>query len=378
MSSRIGSASRLARLDSVWADGRHLAPRGLSNYPLRQRPVLLARRTASRTLDAVGLRHPWVKHRPNPAEPRLLPRFRLFAVLGTWMEADVVEATVKNAFAQGCDRVFLVDNDSPDDTVATAIDAGAELARAFSMTRHDEDARIRIMNEVVNEVSSADGSKHIWWLWLDADEFPHGPSGQTIREFLATLDDSFRIVGTRYLNHYPSGDPAYVPGFHPLDFQSLAEELTERRCWLWHRKHQLQRFDRGAPAITCESGFHWASCAQRPLLEPTDAILLHHTPYRDRETTFRRLDALFSTQSGTSRADPADSPAMIARMRSFDAVYAQNWDAVDIGLAPGLKRPRARPRPWTDLVEPEHHRVKRWYSAERLDEAIARGACQAA
>ena len=40
-----------------------------------------------------------------------------------------------------------------------------------------------------------DGSEHIWWLWLDADEFPHAPAGATVREFLEPLDRRFRVVG---------------------------------------------------------------------------------------------------------------------------------------------------------------------------------------
>ena len=106
--------------------------RTVTNYPLRRRPALVGRRVASRTLSALALKHPWVVPRRNPAEPRVLEDFRLFAIVGTWMEADVIEATVKNAFTQGCERVFLVDNESPDDTVEKAIAAGAELACSFS------------------------------------------------------------------------------------------------------------------------------------------------------------------------------------------------------------------------------------------------------
>ena len=99
--------------------------RTFTNHPLWQRPVLVGRRGASRTLSALGLAHPWVKRRRNPAWPDVLDDFRLFAIIGTWMEADVIEATVRNAFTQGCERVFLVDNDSPDDTVERALAAGA-------------------------------------------------------------------------------------------------------------------------------------------------------------------------------------------------------------------------------------------------------------
>src|ERR1019366_5463186 len=32
----------------------------------------------------------------------------LYALIGTWFEGDVIEATVKNCFANGCQKVFLL------------------------------------------------------------------------------------------------------------------------------------------------------------------------------------------------------------------------------------------------------------------------------
>ena len=74
--------------------------------------------------------------RSNPPNPRTLPDFRMFAVLGTWMEEDVVAATVCNALAQGCEGVYLVDNGSTDGTVEAALRAGAILGRSFQTDRY--------------------------------------------------------------------------------------------------------------------------------------------------------------------------------------------------------------------------------------------------
>jgi glycosyltransferase involved in cell wall biosynthesis len=352
--------------------------RTVTNYPLRQRPGLIGRRVVSRTLSALGLKHPWVVQRYNPAPPDLLDDFRLFAIIGTWMEADVIEATVKNAFTQGCDRVFLVDNDSPDDTVDRAIVAGAEIAGSFSTRNYDELLRVRLMNDAVDEISAADGSDHIWWLWLDADLFPHGPRGLTLREYLATLDRSFRIVGARFMNHYPGDEPHYLSGFHPLDFQPLCEELSFRTCWHWHRTHPLRRFDRDRPRIWSDIGLHRAYSAEQPLFEPGEAIFDHHFPFRRKEVTFRRLQASFSaTEGSTSRVDPDDYAGehMVVRLRSLEAVYAHDWRSVEMELAGGCRRPRVEPLPWAELVEPEHVPVKRWYPekpVEPLDGLAAR------
>ena len=339
--------------------------RTVTNYPLRRRPLLTCRRMVSRTLSALGLKHPWVLQRLNPAMPDVLDDFRLFAIIGTWMEEDVIEATVRNAFAQGCERVFLVDNDSPDDTVARALGAGAELADSFPTSRYEERLRIRLLNETVSRISIGDCSDHIWWLWLDADQFQHGPRGLTIREYLVNLDRSFRIVGARFFNHYPSDGLQYVSGFHPLDFQPLCEELSFRTCWAWHRTHPLRRFDRDRPAILGDDvGLHRASSDEQPLFEPVEAVFDHHFPFRLKEVTLRRLQALFSpAHSSSGRVDPSDPVHghMTARLQALEAVYAQDWEKVPLELVGGCRRPHAKPVPWQELVEPEHRPVKRWY-----------------
>jgi Glycosyl transferase family 2 len=347
--------------------------RTVTNYPLWQRPALVARWVLSRTLSFFGLRHPWVVPRPNPASPDVLDEFRFFAIVGAWMEEDVIEATVRNAFTQGCERVFLVDNDSLDGTVETAIAAGAELAESFTTASHDEHLRIRLMNEAVWRISTAEAVDHVWWLWLDADEFPHGPRGLTIRDYLATLDRSFRIVGARFFNHYPSSEPHYLPGFHPLDFQPLCEELSFRACRQWHRKHPLQRFDRERPWISSRTGIHGAYCDEQPLFEPIEAIFEHHFPFREKNTTVRRMRALFALpgEVGTPRIDPdePDRGHMAMRARSLEAVYAQDWQKVPIELVGACRRPHVEPLPWQELVDPEHLPVQRWYPETEVERA---------
>jgi hypothetical protein len=285
------------------------------------------------------------------------------------MEEDVIGATVANAFAQGCERVYLVDNDSPDGTVREAVAAGAVLAKVFSTEQYDEVLRLEIMNRIVREVSEESGAEHVWWLWLDADEFPHGPRGITVREFLEPLDRRFRIVGARFINHFPDREPAYVPGFHPLDFQPLCEEHVVG-CALKHRKHSLQRFDRGGAPIICDRGFHQATSAERPLLEPTEAIYLHHFPYRDATVTRSRLAMLCGTdETGRTRVKEGDDAAdgMVPRFETLDAVYRGDWDRVRNYRFDG-EFSLAKPVPWTTLAEPEDLAVRRWYVTEGAED----------
>ena len=312
----------------------------------------------------------WVIAAPNPPDPRILPAFRMFAVVGTWMEADVIGANVRNAMAQGCERVYLVDNDSTDGTIEAATREGATLARSFRTSRYDEDLRLRHMNDVVSEVSRAEGAQHIWWLYLDADEFPHGPWGMTLREYLASLDARFRVVGTRFFDHYPSGAPQYVPGRHPLDFQPLCEELAFPMCPRGHRKHPLLRFDRNGAPIECEAGFHRATCEEQ-LYEPAQPAFLHHFPFRDQSVTRQRLEMLWAKNpEAESRAvESINTTHMLTRFRSMDAVYAQDWAGVENFIARDpmnavVKAPVAgvQPKPWSEIVATEHQRVFRWYA----------------
>src|SRR5215208_6033762 len=98
--------------------------------------------TAMDGSTATGFSPSLIGTRLNPLRPARIARFRLFAVLGTWTEADIVEATVANARVQGCERVYVVDNGSSDDTVEKARSAGAILARRFATVRYDEELRL--------------------------------------------------------------------------------------------------------------------------------------------------------------------------------------------------------------------------------------------
>lgn len=323
----------------------------------------------------------WYEAQSNPADPDVLPSFGLIGLVVTWREADVIEATVRNALAQGCERVLLVDNESPDDTVERALAAGAELAATFATSQHDETVKIRTLNDTVARVSAEDGRDHIWWLWMDADEFVHGPDGLTVREHLARLDRRFRIVGSRYFNHFPDRKPEALPGFHPLDFQPLCEELSaDNFCSLGHRKHHLQRFDRNGPPITSLYGFHRTAC-EVTLLEPTQDCYTHHFPYRQEEVTRARVAALTGRAgSGGPRIGKRDQEEyrvaghvsdMSKRARTLDHVYAQNWSEVE-NLRRKGRRVGVSPRPWSELVPPGHASSARWYTEAELEDARSR------
>ena len=280
-----------------------------------------------------------------------------------------MEATVRNAFAQGVEAVYIVDNASTDATVERAVAAGATLAESFATPEYQERIRILLMNGVVARISLSSGAPHAWWLWLDADEFPEGPQGLTIGEYLRTLDRSYRLVGSTYYNHFPGDRPAYIPGFHPLEFQPLCERFwpeRARHCRQPHWKHPLQRFDRDGAFLLALGGFHSASLRTgEELVEPVGGIVTHHFQYREEAFTRARLERL----CGTTRNDHNEAIGntdMQKRFASLDAVYAHRWQDVD-SLRQKTEVPGVHPEPWTD-----DRSIRRWYSADDLQAARRR------
>jgi glycosyltransferase involved in cell wall biosynthesis len=306
-----------------------------------------------------------IEHQANPGAPEPLAEFELFAVVKTWMDEDVIEATVRNARAQGATSVFIVDNGSTDRTVQRALAAGAEVAERYETDWFDGRLVQPLMNAVVARESLRSGAAHVWWLYLDSDEFSEGPGGLSVREYLATLDRRFRMVGARYVNHYPSGKPEYVSGFHPIDFQPLCYEFEPARwppCPRGHWKHPLQRFDRQGHFLLSNDGAHTGYCSE-VLIEPSGGIFTHHFQYRDEALTRVKLELTCGPGSTrTSLHGSVGFDGFVRRRHSLDAVYAGRWGDVD--TIPNKLSTSHRPSPWPHL-----DRVRRWYGDAEVEAA---------
>jgi hypothetical protein len=317
-------------------------------------------------------RPPWVQAVESPPHAQTLDSVGFYAIVGTWMEADIIADCVANAFAQGVDRVFLFDNCSPDDTINRAVSAGAEHVMMYRTERFEERYRYNLMNEAVRHISESSEHDNIWWLWLDADEFPRPQGEGTLRELLTRTDRMYRTIGARVVNHYPTpGQPSYIPGEHPARFQVLCEEVPDGICELNHRKHPLQRWDRSGPRIDAGPGFHRAECIERPLFEPLESIIIHHVPFREEQTTRRRMEALWSGgASSSSRAIQGDiaTDHMEARLHSLDAVYSGDWSNVR-NFLPGRPERGVALIPWQELTPPISPHLP---SFVKVDSEIAR------
>jgi len=300
---------------------------------------------------------------PNPPDPEVIDDFRLCAVVKSWMDEDIVEATVRSLQVQGVDEVYVVDNGSTDATVARATRAGALVGEVYESDMFEERLAQAMMNAVVARESLRSGAEHVWWIYMDCDEFPEGPDGLSLREYLATLDKRFRIVGATYANHLPDRKPDYVSGFHPIDFQPCFYPLApwfRPPCGHW--KHPLQRFDRHGAFIQCEGGAHHATGGLKgERSEPELGITTHHFQYRDEAVTRAKLELICGP--GSTRADwmrRRGIPNFDQRRRSLDAVYSQRWGEVEIEGDARLDE--AMLSLW-----PHPEWVRRWYPLDDLE-----------
>jgi glycosyltransferase involved in cell wall biosynthesis len=308
-----------------------------------------------------------IEHEANPARAETLTEFELFAVVKTWMDEDVIEATVRNAFMQGAGAVYIVDNGSTDETVSRALKAGAVVAEVYETESFDGRLVQPLMNAVVARESLRCGADHVWWLYLDSDEFSEGPDGLSVREYLSTLDRRFRIVGAHYFNHVPADRPEYLSGFHPIDFQPLCYEFLPARwppCGRGHWKHPLQRFDRHGHFLLSNDGAHSGFCSE-VLVEPSGGIVTHHFQYREENLTRAKLELTCGPGSTrTSLHGSTGFDGFIRRRRSLDAVYSQRW--ADVDTIPNKIPSSHSPSPWPHLES-----VRRWYDAAELQAARA-------
>jgi hypothetical protein len=293
---------------------------------------------------------------PNPADPKLLPEFRLYAVIKTWMDEDIIEATVRNAMIQGAEKVFIVDNGSTDRTVNMAEGAGATIAEVYETDTFDGRIAQALINAVVARESLRCRAPYVWWIHLDSDEFVEGPDGMTVRDYLATLDEQFKVVGSLCINHLPTSKPEYVSGFHPIDFQPLGYHFHNARsiCGMPHWKHPLQRFDRHDRFLRCREGAHFVFGGGQ-LAEPTVEIITHHFQYRDEVLTRSKAAIRYRDRVDGSRNDQN----FRTRFETLDAVYGGRWTEMEPAIP--------IPKPW-----PSVDRILRWYYVDEVITAKAK------
>ena len=261
------------------------------------------------------------------------------AIISTWFDADIIYANVRNCFLQGCSRVLLLDNDSPDESVKIAVSAGAEVAEVYSTEFYDDDLRIYRENEIARNVVKASSGKPTWILSLDADEFIHGHNGMTVAETLSLIPRSIRTVGSHAFDLYPTRKNPYVIGDHPAKHFESGCLRIGTFCEKNHWKHAAIQYEEVFD-IAQTRGNHSPAVPNKSvkLLEPESLSLpILHAPFRRYEDSKRRLQALCGKNNllqGKSRAYGDDqvtgNMGATKRWQSLEDVYAGRWDKVEI------------------------------------------------
>lgn len=284
----------------------------------------------------------------------------LYCVLCVWNEEDIIGSTVTHAYAQGCDRVFIIDNGSTDETVRQAVKAGAHLYTTFSTRYFDEIRKTLYINRCAEDICRQAGGDRNWILYLDADEFPEFHNGKSIRQNLLELPENVRAVGGYVCNHVPTHSPYFIRGRHPVDFMPVGK-IQRQSIW----KYNLLRHDRDKPRVLAGSGSHEYLTQEGDSLERSDThFIIHHFNYRRPDDMQRRLGRLLERdEKGISRIDNMDmrhrvltgrSSPYHARLERLAAVYEENRH---LNLE-------------TDRLEYDFSTMCRWYNPMELDRSL--------
>jgi hypothetical protein len=262
------------------------------------------------------------------------------AIISTWYEADIIAASVKSCFDNGCSRVLILDNNSPDDTVAVAVAAGAEVGEVYATDFYDDDLRIRKQNELAQKLVEQTKAADMWIITLDADEFMAGTRGEPVATTLRRMPANVRTVGSTCVDLYPDSPDAYVRGEHPAKYMTYGlHRFTRVYCGRHHWKHVALRYHNGVFDIAQHRGNHWCAAASKhtTVHEPFDFDLrMFHAPLRNRSDAEARLQTLCgksSTLGGLRRSAGDDevtgNNGSIKKWRSLDDIYNKRWDRVE-------------------------------------------------
>jgi hypothetical protein len=301
--------------------------------------------------------------------------FALYAVLFTWYEEDIIAACVKNLFAEGVDRVFLIDNGSPDKTVELAVLGGALHVETVVSEHFSEELKCGKVFALTRRILAEEGRERSWWPFCDADEFPTSPDRGAIREYLADLDDAVHVVGGHFIAHYPLEKPHYLSGFHPADFQFRATPQDDLAvyCDLIHDKHNLIRFDNGAFDVKIHGGYHRFQ-SDGVLSEAHTGLCIHHCQFRSENHALKRLKALVGVdEQGCSRLGDAEYNKKLSNSVSVPL----GWYVERYTKARKLYDKKIHfeqpPTAWRKVmrhVNGTEHMFNRWYDEKRLLRAV--------
>ena len=328
---------------------------------ISDRPVRLLEVALARTRGRVPPPAPWLRRRiaawqvdgrgPGPDAPSTRDRPLLHAVVGVWNEEDIVYALVEHLHAQGVDHVLVIDDASDDATAHEAAAAGAEVLSVRGCGAYSEALRTRRFRDAIAASTDACGGD-VWWLVLDADEFPRGPGGTTVRELVEDAPPWVDVVGARVLDHVPDISNEYVPRRPPLEYFPHARWFRTAFCAHGHWKHPLMRVRQAGDVVALPGHHAVATGDGRRAREHDASLLMHHFPLRARARTEGKLRrAMAPAGRYAASPDGFSHDRLRERLEALDHIYAGRYELVESGFC-GDPRRGIAVCDWRELVAP--------------------------
>ena len=286
-------------------------------------PPWLRRRIAAWQVDGPG---------PGPASPSARAGPLIHAVVGVWDEEDIVYALVEHLHAQGVDRVLVIDDESEDATAHEAAAAGAEVLRMPSAGAYSEALRTQRFSDVI-AARTEDAGGDVWWLVLDADDFPRGPDGTTLRQLVEDAPTWVDVVGARVLDHVPALSGQYVARRPPLEYFPHARWFRRAFCPRGHWKHPLMRVRRAGDVVPLPGHHAVGTGDGRRAREHEATLLMHHFPLRARGRTEARLRRAMAPGGRYAESPDGFTHGRLRdRLQALDHLYAGRYELVASGF----------------------------------------------
>jgi len=277
----------------------------------------------------------------------------LVAVVSSWNDGDIIGATVRNCFAQGCSRVLLLDNASQDDTVEQATAAGAEIGEIYQTDFYDDDLRIRKQNLLAKGMVEKSSLPVCWVLSLDADEFVHGDRSETVIQTLSRTKAEARMVGTYCVDLCPDSRDGYAPNTHPAKVMTKGIMRRTDSCPSWHWKHVAMKYSGGKFDISQTRGNHFPAAGwnNKNLTEDCGVHLpMLHAPFRNYERSLWRLRLLCGGEDRRSKFDDdvTGNAGAIRRLQMIEMMYEKRYSEMEMthNFFYGRSIVGAVPYPW--------------------------------
>jgi hypothetical protein len=192
----------------------------------------------------------------------------------------------------------------------------------------------------------------VWWLVVDADEFPRGPDATTVRDLVQRAPGWVDVVGSRVLDHVPAGSVEYLPRQPPLPFFPLARWFRSGFCPRGHWKHPLMRVRRAGDVYPLPGHHTVGTSDGRRAREWASTLLTHHFPLRARSRTEAKLRRAMAPGGRYGASPDTFTRARIhERVEALDDLYAGRYELVASGFC-GDRRLGIAVSDWRALVGP--------------------------